>query len=144
MTEVVCDASVALKWVVAEGEAELAEARALVAGHRDGRLDALILDLTLYEVANALLRGRGHSPEETVAVLNALAEICPVIAPTPGVRRLAANLASRHGLTFYDASYAAVAQDRGALLATADRELIRAGLGEGSREVASRLGLSST
>lgn len=142
MNEVVCDASVVLKWVVAEGEADLAAARALVAAHRDGLLTALILDLTLYEIANVLMRGRGHPPDKAMAVVEAVAEICPVIVPGAAVRRVAASLAGEHKLTFYDASYAATARERGALLATADRALIDAGLGQSPGDVALRLGLA--
>jgi predicted nucleic acid-binding protein len=144
VTEVVCDASVALKWVLTEGEGEVASARSLIAGHHAGRLTALILDLTLYEIANVLIRGRRRSAEEAVTVVDALAEICPVIVPTSEARHLAATLASERGLTFYDAAYAAVAQDRGALLATADRQLVEAGLGDTPTEVAARLKLPST
>ena len=41
----------------------------------------------------------------------------------------AATLAERHGLTLYDAAYAAVARARGAELATLDQALLRSGLG---------------
>ena len=40
-----------------------------------------------------------------------------------------ALLGERHGLTIYDAAYAAVAQVRGALLATLDVALLGSGLG---------------
>lgn len=46
----------------------------------------------------------------------------------PHQLRKAAALATRHGLTLYDASYAAVAQVRGAQLATLDEALLRSGL----------------
>lgn len=72
-------------------------------------------------------------------MLDALAEVCPVIAPAPEDLRAAAALAEQHGLTLYDAAYAAVAARRGAQLATLDGELLRAGLGRRPGELVSEL-----
>ena len=129
-TDIVSDANVVLKWFHGEGEEEVAEARALLAGHRDRSVALHVLDLTAYEVGNALLRGRAHASAEQVAtVLEALSEICPAITPSQEDLRDAAQLAEQHDLTLYDAAYAAVARRRGAQLATLDRELLRADLG---------------
>ena len=128
--DVVNDASVALKWFHAEGEEEVPEARALVAAHQARTVALKVLDLTAYEVGNALLRGRAKASASQVAtVLEALAEICPALRPDRDELRLAAELAGRHHLTLYDAAYAAVAENRGATLATLDRALLDAGLG---------------
>ena len=128
--DVVSDASVALKWFHAEGESEVEESRALL-DHYSRRTIALqVLDLTSYEVGNALLRGRAPvSGDRVAAVLEALAEICPQVSPSTRELRDAAHLAERHDLTIYDAAYAAVAQVRGAELATMDEALLRSGLG---------------
>lgn len=130
VTDVVSDASVALKWFHAEGEEEVDAARTLLDHYARQQIGLLVLDLTPYEVGNALLRGRAGVPAERVAiVLKALAEICPQLAPSTAELGAAAALAGQHGLTLYDASYAAVARARGAELATLDRALLRAGLG---------------
>jgi predicted nucleic acid-binding protein len=128
--DVVSDASVALKWFHEEGEAEVDDARRVLDAYADGRLTLHILDLTRYEIGNALLRGRpGLSAASVATVLDALDEICPSLAPTAVELRLATVLAEQHGLTLYDAAYAAAAQVRGGVLATVDRDLLRAGLG---------------
>jgi predicted nucleic acid-binding protein len=128
--DVVSDASVALKWFHAEGEEEVAAARALLERYGQQAIALYLLDLTPYEVGNALLRGRAAVAAERVAVvLEALADICPQVAPSTAELREAATLAELHGLTLYDAAYAAVAQGRGAELATLDRALLRSGLG---------------
>lgn len=138
--DVVSDANVALKWFHAEGEEEVPEARALVAAHQARTVALKVLDLTAYEVGNALLRGHAKATASQVAtVLEALAEICPAVRPDPDELRLAAELADRHALTLYDAAYAAVAENRGATLATLDRALLKAGLGSRPSEVAERL-----
>lgn len=138
--DIVSDASVALKWFHAEGEEEVPEARALVAAHQVRTVALQVLDLTAYEVGNALLRGRAKATANQVAaVLGALAEICPAAQPDPDELRLAAELADRHDLTLYDAGYAAVAENRRATLATLDRALLKAGLGRRPSEVAEEL-----
>jgi len=99
-----------------------------------------VLDLTAYELGNALLRGRfGVDAAGVADVLDALHDICPAIAPTQDDLREAARLAAAHRLTFYDASYAAVARRRDAELATLDGELLRAGLERRPSELAARL-----
>jgi predicted nucleic acid-binding protein len=138
--DVVSDASVALKWFHAECEEEVASARALLAAQRDRAVALHVIDLTVYEVGNALLRGHFKATAEQVAtVLAALAEVCPAIAPTAEDLRQAVSLAEQHELTLYDAAYAAVAARRGARLATLDGELLRAGLGRRPSELVSEL-----
>ncbi len=128
--DVVCDASVALKWFHAEGESEVEASRTLLYLHRDRRLALFVLDLTAYEIGNALLRGRLHvEAQRVVTVLDALAAICPRLAPSSAELAGAVTIASQHGLTLYDAAYASVAASRNARLATLDRALLQAGLG---------------
>lgn len=128
--DVVSDASVALKWFHAQGEEEVAPARALLEHYGRHEIGLQVLDLTPYEVGNALLRGRAHvAAERVTTVLEALAEICPQVSPTTNELGEAAALAELHGLTLYDAAYAAVARARGAELATLDRALLSSGLG---------------
>jgi predicted nucleic acid-binding protein len=138
--DVVSDASVAVKWFHAEGEEEVAEARALLGAHKARTAALRVLDLTAYEVGNALMRGRAAASAEQVAtVLDSLAEVCPALRPSSDELRLATKLASRHELTLYDAAYAAVAKSREATLATLDRELLDAGLGSRPSELTARL-----
>ena len=127
--DVVSDANVALKWFHAVGEEEVEPARALLSGHRDRTVSLSVLDLTPYELGNALWRGAGATAEQVAVVLEALAEICPAITPDTADLREAAELAEQHDLTLYDAAYAAVARRRGAHLATLDGQLLAAGLG---------------
>jgi predicted nucleic acid-binding protein len=138
--DVVSDASVALKWFHAEGEEEVAEARALLDAHRARAVALIVLDLTTYEVGNALMRGRAAASAEQVAiVLDSLGALCPAVRPSPKELRLATDLAARHELTLYDAAYAAVAESREAALATLDHELLEAGLGTRPSELAAKL-----
>jgi predicted nucleic acid-binding protein len=134
--DVVADANIALKWFHAEGEHEVDAARALLAGQRERTVALRMLDLTPYEVGNALLRGRPAAAADQVAeVLAALAVLCPLIAPSAEELGEAARLAQKHDLTLYDAAYGAVARRRGAKLATLDKKLLRVGLGRRPSEL---------
>jgi predicted nucleic acid-binding protein len=134
---VVSDASVVLKWFHAEGEEEVEAARALLDAHKERTVALSVLDLTAYEVGNALMRGRaGAGAEQAATVIEALAEVCPAIRPSSDEMRLASQLAKRHDLTLYDAAYAAVAQSRSAELVTFDRALLAAMLGRRPSELA--------
>ncbi len=138
--DVVSDANVALKWFHAGGEEEVEPARALLDGQRERTVALRVLDLTPYELGNALLRGRLGLPADRVAaVLEALAEICPAVTPTTDELSQAAALAKEHDLTLYDAAYAAVARSRGAQLTTLDGELLRPGLGRRPSDIAGTL-----
>jgi predicted nucleic acid-binding protein len=134
--DVVADANIALKWFHTESEQEVEEARALLTAHRDRSIVLYVLDLTFYELGNALLRGRpGYDGERAARVIEALAEICPAIAPTPKDLNQACRLAEQHSITLYDAAYAAVARRHDAFLATLDHQLLTSGLGQRPAEL---------
>lgn len=129
IVEVICDASVVLKWFHAEGEEEVGDSRTLLDLQTAGAITLSVLDLTAYEVGNALVRGIGAPDAAAQTALEALALICRRLTLTTADFVDALALAERHGLTVYDAAYAAVAQNRGARLVTLDRLLLNAGLG---------------
>lgn len=133
---VVSDANIVLKWFHSEGEEEVEPARALLDAHKERTASLSVLDLTAYEVGNALMRGRASaSAEQAATVIEALAEVCPAIRPSPEEMRVASQIAERHDLTLYDAAYAAVAQSRSAELVTLDRALLAAKLGSRPSEL---------
>jgi predicted nucleic acid-binding protein len=137
---VVADANIVLKWFHSEGEEEVEPARALLDAHKERTVALSVLDLTAYEVGNALIRGRaGATAEQAATVIGALAEVCPAIRPSPEEMRVASQLAEHHDLTLYDAAYAAVAQSRSAELVTLDRALLSAELGRRPSELTSAI-----
>lgn len=115
------DASVALKWFLpVEREPDGPLARTAI-----GHLGMRTTTLAFYEVGNILTR---HSQMEAVqigAALGLLEDICgDPIDLTAEDRHSAAALARKHELTFYDASYAAIALRMGRRLLSADSDLI--------------------
>lgn len=126
---VVADTSVVLKWFHAAGEESVELARAILEAFARRRIDLVVLDLTIYEIGNVLVRSAGASPEATAKVLDALTEICRPMPLRASERITAGRLARDYQLRFYDAAGAAIAQERGGRLVTLDRQLLRAGLG---------------
>jgi predicted nucleic acid-binding protein len=120
------DASV---WVAAKdgGDPFFEPARGLAI---DPALPVAALDLTLYEIANALGVRRGRRQEAV--------DLCLLVARRCGAQLLrvetdlmAAGLASaaEHGLSAYDATYVAAAQRYGWTLVSTDiRDLVSKGL----------------
>jgi predicted nucleic acid-binding protein len=132
------DASVVIKWFHSAGEAEVDASRQLLDAHLDGTIDLMLLDLTPYEVANSLLRRHRWPAAQAESVLTTLDAAHSAIIPTAADRSVAAHLSERHGLTYYDASYAAVAGTRGLDLITADRQLLD-GYGQSATEMVAQL-----
>ncbi len=134
------DTSVLVKWFHAEGEGEVDAARSLLSGHRAGTERVLVLDLALYEVGNLMLRPLRLSATSVTAVLTALRAACgPFLTPLPSWDGVAASLGARHGLSFYDAAWAAAARALEVPLVSADRQLLGAGLAVSATEAADRL-----
>lgn len=143
MTHLLIDTSVLIKWFHSAGEAELESARALRSAHVGGELQAHILDLAVHEVGNVLIRSLGWPASAVADQLDDLfAVLGPALVLTPTSLRRAAALAEDHGLSFYDASWAAGAGELGIPLVSADRRLLAAGLAESASQVATRLGLA--
>ncbi len=142
MTTLLVDTSVLIKWFHSEGEAGLSGSRAVRDASARGDLDVRVIDLAFYEMGNVLLRALRWSAADVADQLDDLATICgPPLAMEPAWLRRAATLGTEHGLTFYDASWAAAGEALEVALVTADSKLLAAGLGETPGDVARRLRL---
>ena len=120
----VLDCSVTMAWLFADEAHEGANAL------RDSLLDNLAVVPSLWpaEVANAVLSAtrRSRLTEHDWSAIRRHLALLPievdVLTVTDTLER-ALPLASRHGITAYDATYLEVASRRGLLLATLDRRL---------------------
>jgi len=136
------DASVALKSFHAEGDEEIDSARALLDLHTQRAIALFVLDVTSYEIGNALLRGRPHiAADRVAAVLHGLGDICPRVSLSTVELAEAAALTEHHDLTLYDAANGAAARSRGAQLATLDKALLRSCLGRRPSEIVAGLAI---
>lgn len=93
----------------------------------EGRVEIAVPTLLYYEVANILLFGRSRPPaDETAEALSDLFAVpLVVVSPAPDAADAALRLASQHGLSYYDASYVALAETLDCTLITADQRLAR-------------------
>ncbi len=122
MSNLVVDASVAVKWLVPERHAEAA----LRALSRDYSL--LAPDLIWAEVGNTLWKKwrRGEIREEEASRLLKDFRRFPLrIYASHGLLNLAWDVAARFGRSLYDSLYLALADHMGCQLVTADRRLHR-------------------
>jgi predicted nucleic acid-binding protein len=119
------DASVAAKWflpVAREPDGELARTAI-------GRLAMRTTALAMHEVGSVLTIHSGWPAHRIAAALDLLGEICgDPFELRPEDHRVTAELALDHHLTFYDASYAAIARRTGRRLLSADSDLLDARL----------------
>jgi len=119
------DASVAVKWflpVAREPDGELARTAI-------GRLAMRTTALAMHEVGNVLTIHSGWPADRIASALGLLGEICgDPFELRAEDHRVATELALDHHLTFYDASYAAIARRTGRRLLSADSDLLDARL----------------
>jgi len=117
------DASVILKWVLSSpAEPERDRALHLRDQWLAGRVRLVVPGLWSYEVGNTVGRREPRLAAELMATLLALEmEELPVVA----WYRRALGLVRRHAVSFYDASYHAVALEVGGALVTADAAYVR-------------------
>lgn len=120
----VVDASVALGWLLREPPADAH--RRLLDDHVAGREPLIAPELLHYEVANVLAVG---ADLPAAAALDAFERFAALGIETYSLGlaeyRAALGLAAGHGVSVYDASYAALALTLGIRLVTADRKLAR-------------------
>ncbi|MCP9487860.1 MAG: type II toxin-antitoxin system VapC family toxin [Gaiellaceae bacterium MAG52_C11] len=123
-SELVVDASVAFTWFRAE---EGSESAALILDqHERGELGLVVPSLLGLELVNAAARKWRWSTGEIGALVAGLARL-RLRVNDPTLDSVAAWAA--RGLTAYDASYVALAEERGCQLLTADIEILTAAPG---------------
>lgn len=115
----VVDASVAVQWLNTFHETAVDQSLTLLKGSVEGVYDLIVPDLLLYEVSNALVRGKGLQRKSLENVLDLLFSF-PLQYVWATHKRVASAslLASIYDLSMYDAVYAALAMEYNAPLIT--------------------------
>jgi predicted nucleic acid-binding protein len=119
--EVVLDASVVIKWLKAEGEQHLEAARAVERRFRRGELLVAVPVLLFLEILNIAARRWLWEAERVMQLAAALSQFGFAVHE-PSLARVAAW--TSRGLTAYDATYVALAEERGVALITADDRIL--------------------
>lgn len=118
----VLDASVILKWFMKEDDSN--KAMSLKDAHVTGKFSIVVPDIVLYEIGNALRYEPEFTPKEIISCLEELYELnIDILAPLPDILDLVPEIAYHHDITFYDASYVALAKELGLQFVTADLKL---------------------
>jgi len=122
--KIVVDTSVLIKWFKTRDEDLLKEARALLKEVETRPLEVHVPALLLYEVGNVLLLKTRLGPAGLDQAIERLATLPFSVAP-PAIPLLqrAARLGRELVLTFYDASFLALAVELDCPYITADRRL---------------------
>jgi predicted nucleic acid-binding protein len=120
---VVPDASVILKWVLKMEEDHVEKALALLSSWVAGGTEIVLPSLWVYEVGNIVARKNAERAEEIMALL--LDYRFPEARIDAGLMLTSLDLMRRHAVTFYDASYHAVALKAGGTFVTADDAYVR-------------------
>ena len=127
MTTLLLDASVLLAAVDPDDDNHQA-ARALL---EDEEIALATVDLSRYEVTNVAVRA-WRAPESVAPLLSAIDRIGEdggVLTSDTTLLTRAVGLAERHGISTYDAAYAAAATEAGLRLISCDkRDLVSRGL----------------
>jgi predicted nucleic acid-binding protein len=120
--KIVVDTSVLVKWIKKKDEDLVNEARRLLTDVERRPLEVHVPALLLYEVGNILLLKTDLDVAGLNEALSNLEDLPFTVAPpaTPLLKR-AGRLGKELGLTFYDASFLALAVELNCLLITADR-----------------------
>lgn len=130
MAKIVVDTSVLIKWIKKRDEELRTEALALLGLIRRKRLEVTAPALLLYEIGNLLLRKTTLDSSGVAAALGQVARLpIAIVNPEPGLLRRAARLGRDLNLTFYDASFVALAQELDCPFVTADQRLFHAAQG---------------
>jgi predicted nucleic acid-binding protein len=125
----VLDASIVVAWAFSDERHPVAEA----ALDRLATDDGAAPSLWWFEVRNALLAGERRqrlNEAGTAAFLQRLARL-PIALDRAPDQGLLLDLARRHRLTVYDAAYLELANRRGLMLATLDKDLCTAATTDG-------------
>ena len=117
--KVVVDSSVIVKWVNRENEQDLDEADSLLNDVLVGRVELIAPELAKYEVGNVLLAAKKLEVGKAKKVFEIFYSL-PVqfIAETLGHAEETYATGSKSGITYYDASFVALAKKEGAILIT--------------------------
>lgn len=120
---IVVDASVIARALSPSAEGSAEAQRTLSEIMADGH-ELLAPDLLSYEIGNVLRRAHG-TPETRLAALERAHSIVQLVRPSPAAREAALEEAVASKLSFYDASYVALAREGSWPLWTEDQEILR-------------------
>lgn len=125
MKRLIIDASVVLKWYLADEE-DGGQALSLLEKYVAGKLNLMAPFLLEYEVANGLniAKKKGRIDEkEVIKALDGFVNLDIELRPLSSTYAKALHYCNLYNITAYDASYVALAENERVPLVTADKKL---------------------
>lgn len=120
------DTSVLIRFFRDHGDEPQRAADALLEAFVAEELSLFLLDLSIYELINILVRRLRRSGPEVAADVDGVFDLgAPVFALDRESARRTASIAARTGLSGYDAAFVATADLLGVPLVTADHEIVQ-------------------
>lgn len=119
MVSIVVDTSVVVKWLNQDNEQDIDKADKILHDVSKGTARLLAPELVKYEVANVLLCGKKLTAKQARICLAAFYGL-PItfVGDNEQLTLLTYNIAEKCGITYYDASFMAIAKDFDATLIT--------------------------
>ncbi|MBI3577462.1 type II toxin-antitoxin system VapC family toxin [Candidatus Gottesmanbacteria bacterium] len=117
-TKFVVDSSVLVKWVNSQDEQYLQEADALANDCKKGKVILIAPELAKYEVGNALWKKVLPIPQAQASLGTIYAGPVEFVKQDEAQAMRAMEIAVSSRMTFYDASFVSLAEQRGAKLVT--------------------------
>lgn len=128
MERVLLDTSVLVRFFVDHADEDQERADALLTAFIEGRIEFLLLDLSVYECINVLAKQMYRAAAEVADTITDLYELgAPIVALDRTLAIEAALVAGGTELSGYDASFLAAARSLGVTLVTGDRLLAEVG-----------------
>ncbi len=118
MKPVVVDSSVTVKWINQIDESLLDKADKLLSDAQEGSVNLLSPELSKYEVGNALLK-KGLDLPKAYESLGTIYQLPLTFIPeSEELAKQTYKMAQENGITYYDASFIALAEENNATLVT--------------------------
>lgn len=118
MKTIVIDSSVALKWINQIDELLLDQANQLLLDTQTGSVSLLAPELSKYEIGNALLKKKLKLPEAFESIETIYQLPITFISESEELARQTHKIAAQNDITYYDASFIALAKLENAILVT--------------------------
>lgn len=118
LRKVVVDSSVIVKWLNSDREEYLEEANKLLKMACEEKVLILAPELARYEVSNALMHKNMDVNQLMVSVSTIFGLPIRFVSFSDEQSQLSAKVAVESGMTFYDATFVALAMDQKAVLIT--------------------------
>lgn len=116
--KIVVDSSVAVKWLTGQNELNLAQVDKLLEDCSAGKVELLAPELSKYEIGNAILYKGMNLPAAKTSLATLYVLPIKFIPLSEDLALQTLEIAEKHKMTYYDASFVGLAKQTEAFLVT--------------------------